>query len=194
MSALLRSIGYWGMEDIIPCYPNEDKPPADIIFWFHQELECNPSVLEAVENMLKNIPRARECFSNVYFLSANVPKELDYYGDGTIIMFYKLLRNKFIQENYNYIFFMESDVWPVQSNWLQALWYHTQQVEPFWMKGGIIRTRDFLSRGWGPDYHMNGNALYKTNDSCFLNFLRRVQVHYPHRPYDMAIRFALGGQ
>ena len=176
------------MEEIIPCYVNEAKLPVDLVFWFHQDLDCNPSVIETVEQMLLKIPRARDCFSKVYFLSANIPADLDYYGDGTIIMFYKLLRNQFIQESYSYIFFMEADVWPIQSNWLSALWHHTQGVESFWMKGGIIRTKEFLSRGWGPDYHINGNSLYKTNNTCFLNFLRRVQTEYPHKPYDMAIR------
>ena len=55
--------------------------------------------------------------------------------------------------------------------------------------GGLIRTKKFLDRGWGPDYHINGNSIYRVNDTCFLNFLRRVETKYYDKGYDMAIRF-----
>jgi hypothetical protein len=83
---------------------------------------------------------------------------------------------------------MEPDVLPIQRNWLHAIWQHTRTPETFWQKGGLIRTKDFLSRGWGPDYHINGNSIYRVNDYCFINFLKRVQSKYPHKPFDMAIR------
>jgi hypothetical protein len=54
-----------------------------------------------------------------------------------------------------------------------------------------VRTRDFLDRGWGADYHINGNSLYKMGDPCFERFLRRVQTTYPHKPFDMGVRFII---
>lgn len=81
-------------------------------------------------------------------MSPHLPKKLDYYGDGTILMFYRLFQNPFIQKNYDFIFLMESDVLPVQKNWLNALWKHCYQIpEGFWQKGGSVRAPRFLERG-----------------------------------------------
>ncbi len=55
----------------------------------------------------------------------------------------------------------------------------------------MVRTRNFLERGWGPDYHINGNSIYRVGNPCFERFLRRAQTKYPHKPFDMALRYLI---
>jgi hypothetical protein len=91
-------------------------------------------------------------------------------------------------DNYSYFFYMETDVLPIQQDWAEILWILTRDIFGYWQKGGMIRTRNFLERGWGPDLHINGNSLYKSGDICFQNFLKRVQSTFPHKPFDMGLR------
>lgn len=98
--------------------------------------------------MLQHISKARSCFEEIYFASANIPKELDYYGDGTIMMFYRLFRREEWKEKYEYIFYMETDVFPIQKNWAEALWLHTRSVEPFWQKGNNLYNLFLWQEEW----------------------------------------------
>ncbi len=131
---VLTNLAYWEQDGLQGCL-NSDSSTVDLIFWFHRSLECNPSVIESTEHLLAALPKTRKCFNRVHFLNANIPEELDYYGDGTIMMFYRAMRHPFIKEHYSYIFYMEPDVLPVQAYWIDALWTHTRVPEPFWQKG-----------------------------------------------------------
>jgi hypothetical protein len=105
INALLHSISIWDHEDIFPCmerfviiffinalftlHCSSNHKKIDLVFWFHRDIECNPSLIHAIEIILSKMPSVRACFDKVYFLSAGIPEKYDYYGDGTIIMFYR---------------------------------------------------------------------------------------------------------
>lgn len=53
---LLKNLGYWEMNDLLPC-TSKDETRIDLIFYFHRAIECNPSIKEAIQAMLLAIPR-----------------------------------------------------------------------------------------------------------------------------------------
>lgn len=60
IGSLLQNIGYWEMDEIFPCtlLPSIDSEmQIDLVFWFHRSLDCNPSIIKAIEAMFQNITR-----------------------------------------------------------------------------------------------------------------------------------------
>jgi hypothetical protein len=98
------------MKELRPCQAGEAQIPVDLVFWFHKSIQCNPSVIATIEEMLQAMPNVRSCFQDVLYLSAEIPTSLDFYGDGTIMMFYRLFRHPLIRSTsissfFSFLFF-----------------------------------------------------------------------------------------
>ena len=131
-------------------------------------------------------------------LFAELAPELDGYPEGPSNMFFRLMLNLSSThlQPYSHMYWMEWDVKPVRSGWLDAL-SGPLLSEPFWMKGGRYRGRAFdelVQRdpsSWMWVGHLNGNALYALHDAEFNAFLQLVMEREPPshfwKPFDVAI-------
>ena len=70
---------------------------------------------------------------------------------------------------------MEPDTFPILPQWTEKIYWESVCGEDFWIKGGTLRINHFSHiRAYGN--HINGNALYNTNDPGFwfwINYVAR---------------------
>jgi len=90
-------------------------------------------------------------------------------------------------------FYMEPDVVAVRRGWLDAL--EAQRVAMAeagaWVSGSPaaypVRSRDVYWSYETNKRHLNGNALYRRGDACFLQFLDGVKREYKDQAFDQAM-------
>lgn len=193
LDKLEENISRWGK--IIPSTGKfKVKPYVDLMLYFHQDLATS-SQKSRVDNIVKRIS-ATGAFSAVTTLSAYLGKWEDRYPLGPSNMFFKLMVETPIIEDYgySYLFWMEPDCFPVRSGWLDRLYNLVTTSGQFWVIGSAIRS-DFVEDPqfrYGYD-HINGNALYRLDDPDFRSFLDAVHEDFPQnlkkymRSFDIAI-------
>jgi len=112
-------------------------------------------------------------------------------------MFFNLMENQDIFQQYDYAFIMEPDTNPIRKAWLDILRIECQMSvhHPFWMKGSIYVGGKYVDDSTNTPwytlclsitlarthntayrlYHINGNALYNIGDAAFREFLAEVK-------------------
>lgn len=154
--------------------------------------KCKDRLQKAFDILPLNV---RKCFSSTYYRYLQLHPNEDNYFSGSRAMFEYVLRNSMGVPNPQYVFQMETDVYPIRPNWLAALDAITRTPnEAFWIKGSIPRknvsnimpVKHIPSR-----VHINGNAIYNVGDSYFvkwyfINMSNYIQEKYRGKgsPYD----------
>ena len=159
------------------------KSPVDVLFWFNRDLDDIVQSRDAFkENFLKALEPISHCFNRVEFKSARLSEEEDAYPFGPSNQWYDLfLSSERPLANYDYAFWCEHDVMPVQSGWVDALLREaTFSSVDFFVKGSLHRGRKLDGIVPYPDGtswvgHINGNALYKANDPEFLAMISQCR-------------------
>lgn len=179
--------------DYPPCSAEGDlnnaapAAPFSLVFYSSTDMRKREKVLdveqriqEALQNLTAPVLR---CFQGFEFHHANLSGPSDKYYRGTRLMIEKLLLGKVkLAVTPQYAYYMEPDVQPVRSNWLNALDASVRWPnQPFWMKGSIYRGNNkgvYATRHPPQYYHINGNAIYNLGDRAFRSFYVK---HY--RPF-----------
>lgn len=156
---------------------------------------------EKLETMEPFTSKVLPCFSSVSTVYANLTAEEEGYPEGPNNMFFKLFLSDHFRDQalvgYTHVMWMEWDVVPVKSLWLDAI-VDAAEGDAFWVKGSHYYGLGFdtslkVSRANSELWvgHINGNALYNFRDPEFLNFLKLVKEREPPgdywRPFDVSI-------
>lgn len=123
---LHRSLGRWALGGKhAPCSPDEAQRRqglTDLMLYFAGTEESWPEarVLPPVISLLQG---AEQCFGKVYMRYANLTGRDQYYvggwdNTGPNNLFYKLFFDDSIHQRYDFLFWMETDMYPITSNWL----------------------------------------------------------------------------
>jgi hypothetical protein len=177
---LIESMLRW-QRDAVPC--RATCRPIDLVLLFHRQLNATSRTqLQALQ-----LP----CFRDVLVLNVNLAPENDTYGVGTVSMFYGMFHSRRLAQRYDAVFLMEPDVVALRPYWLDELQRQADRRD-FWVRGGLQRAPHFLERGFGPDYSINGNALYRLGSPCFVALLERSRrAQKAGTPFDLALRAML---
>lgn len=156
-----------------PCTSPMQKR-TDWVFYYN--FGKDSSVEDDIAAAFAKHPEVRKCFGNITFLYAGLSGDEDRYPFGPSNMWY---RGMPLLSKYQYVFYMEADVRPIRGNWLPKIQEACggAGVEPFWVKGSIVRgsaqpSHDFTGRY----FHINGNAFYATGTTEFQTFVQRVRT------------------
>jgi hypothetical protein len=172
LEILLENIKKWNI--FKPCNLTIDNS-IEITFYV--------GYLESDLNQLNKLPTKMACFSKISqvlhkYKSLNEDKHVI----GSRLMFESMLlkaTNYFM--NSSFIFYMEPDVIPIKSNWLNAILNEIGNGN-FWCKGSIFRgdlNKFQKNDPYIPNYlHINGNAIYNTGNIEFISFYFNIL-----RPY-----------
>jgi hypothetical protein len=94
-------------------------------------------------------------------------------------------------EGRDLLFWMETDVVPVVSHWLERLDEEARFPRGFWRKGAPaghfpLRSAAHVSVAATHHRHMNTMGLYRVGDACFRCWVRRVLAEYGNTAFDVA--------
>ena len=159
--------------------------PVDVLFWFNRDLDDPLYVRDASivrDIFLDALKPAAHCFGRVEFKSARLTEEEDAYPFGPSNQWYDLfLSSERPLAPYDYAFWCEHDVAPVQLGWVDALLREvTFSSVDFFVKGSLHRGRKLDDVALYPDEaswvtHINGNALYKAKDPEFTGMISQCR-------------------
>ena len=151
--------------------------PVDVLFWFNRDLDdmlYSSDVASVKKSFRQALKPISQCFGRIEFKSAQLSDEEDAYPFGPSNQWYGLfLSPERHLARYDYAFWCEHDVMPVQPGWVDAILRAvTFSSVDFYMRGSLHRGRKLDDIVLYPDEaswvgHINGNALYKANDPEF---------------------------
>jgi hypothetical protein len=167
---ILLNFEYWNAYP--PCESSYIQ--LDLIFYFHKDFTRGSGHLIKMfrEGIRKN-ENVTRCFNDVKFLNADLYDSEDRYPESASRMFFKLFKLRLMTE-YNSFFYMEADVLPCKSGWIDSLLKEFSIHGKFWMRGSIIRGSDKHTGNSLFAPHINGNALYAIGDPEFRSFITDV--------------------
>ena len=138
------------------------------------------------------------CFSRIFLASTFLTPEEDEYPAGPTNMFFKPFLDADLHSQFRgstHMFWMEHDVYPLRSGWLDALLTEAGRGD-FWISGSVY-LGDGLDNvaaspsNWNWVGHINGNALYNLKDEDFVEFMRlTIQYEPPNhfwKPFDVSM-------
>ncbi len=172
LDIVLENVKKWNI--FKPCENNNltltINNSIEIIFYIGYLFESN------LNNKLIKLPNDQiECFSKISkvlykYKSSNEDKHVI----GSRLMFESmLLKTSDYFKNSSFIFYMEPDVRPIKSNWLNAILMEISNGN-FWCKGSIFRgdlNKFRKNDPYIPNYlHINGNAIYNIGNIEFISF------------------------
>ena len=160
------------------------------------------SIRERVEKVLTR-PVVRQCFGHATVESACLSVENDVYDKrrlnanwtiGPNNLFFHFLRAA-ASRGYKYMVQLEPDILPLRPHWLDKLHCLAAHGDS-WVIGSPFlsrcarNTQTQRCEGLGDEmkFHLNGNALYATNDSRFRHYWERAQSNDLRLwPFDLAL-------
>ena len=156
-----------------PC-TSSTSDQLDLVFYFHKDLTRGSGhLIRMFRDAIRKNGNVSKCFNDIKFLNAGLEEDEDAYPESASRMFFKLFKFSRIIE-YNAFFYMESDVLPCRSGWIDALFKEFSIHGNFWMRGSIIRGSDDLTGQSSFAHHINGNALYAVGDPRFRSFVTNM--------------------
>ncbi|KAK4047116.1 hypothetical protein OIO90_006319 [Microbotryomycetes sp. JL221] len=179
---------------------DRDRHKIDLLWYYNrQQHDDNVSRLLDHPRFLKAWSVLRHSFADSRILFANLTDAEDEFPSGPSHMFYNLfVRDDLRQEiaPYAAVYWMEADVFPIRPLWASELLDQALTFGPFWQRGSMYLGRAFddtvvYSYNWFWVSHINGNALYATDDADWREFLKLVRYQEPPnhfwKPFDVSI-------
>lgn len=187
---VIARIEKWKEANYCPCAISkfkQAKPYTDLIFFFIGDLEkhfwIQSKILRTIVMKSKRIRNIRPCFDEIHFKSL---RDMDLPSRIKIPDLFYGLFNSNLLAKYTHMVWMDITVSTMRKNWLEALYNVIREEEPFWVLGSM--TLSSLPNHFDPGYyHININALYRVNNKCFNQFLKRVRNEYEYTTPDLAI-------
>ncbi|KAK4049331.1 hypothetical protein OIO90_005460 [Microbotryomycetes sp. JL221] len=178
---------------------DRDNHRIDLLWLYNKDDDdnvssfINHSRFERAWNVLKR------SFASYSVLYCDLTDEEDVYPAGPSNMFFKLFLKDELKDAiapYMAVYWMEWDVFPIRPYWASQLLRQADTPEPFWQRGSIYLGRAFddsvvQSYNWNWVSHINGNALYASDDQDWRDFLELVRDQEPPnhywKPFDVSI-------
>ena len=196
-----------------PCPSNFSGHKPHLSFFFDRPLEepNTAAAADAIHNLLDQ-PQFHNllahCFSAVTVTSANLT-EAQTRNSYTMDMVHNLVRtagsNRLFEGafttfgggHFRHMFWMEPDAYPIRSGWLNAVVTESTWGD-FWMRGSSMRHVPRFNIGLEPyrsryQRHINGNAIYALDDSCFARYRQMTRQTYGDGAFDVAMNLYLLG-
>ena len=179
MPKLIRSLHRWTIH--VPCERKKSKRP---FLAFYVDGHVSSNLNQSLSLMWATLPsNVTSCFDpHIFFLEANLSSDVSH-PDGPCESFYRLIDQIIPQLGMDHFQFMEPDVVPIQSFWLDKLVLFAngnRNCSQFWMQGSISRCNEFYGEiASRKDYHINGNSLYCVMDPNFKDYREKVKEFYP---------------
>lgn len=180
------NIRSWGMSSFLPCregWRNANRVDLVIAVAI---LGNQRHVIDQTINEALPAP-ARRCFNRILVIDLGLTPEEDTYDNAPPAMFHGALNSTVMQSRgYNYMFWMETDVYGVRPMWLEGLYNLAVSHQGAWMIGSM---QQHNRRMYGPldYYHINGNALHAFDSDAYRMLLRKARIEHPH-VFDYAIQ------
>lgn len=201
---LLENLREWARDRQFPCSSETNtKQQTDLMLLFSRTPAETPSWLQSgfkggIDQALAELvgEAAHTCFGRTTVRFANLTAAQEHYqgawvATGPNNLFYPLLveDDELHDGRYDYIFWMETDAFPVQRGWLDRLREESTSPRGFWRKGPTQRPLlppDMLGMVGPHHYHMNAVGWYRVGDPCYREFLRRVREDHREEPFDVS--------
>ena len=201
---LVENLREWARDRQFPCSGETDvKQQTDLMLLFSRTPAETPSWLQSGSNGGPDQAfaglvgeAAQTCFGRTTVRFANLTAAQEYYrgawvATGPNNLFYPLLveDDEIHDGRYDYIFWMETDAFPVQRGWLDRLREESTSPRGFWRKGPTQRPLlppDMLGMVGPHHYHMNAVGWYRVGDPCYREFLRCVRENHREEPFDVS--------
>ena len=136
------------------------------------------------------------CFGRVMLRNANLTKAEQYYiggGDNTgpNNLFWSVFGDDHVHRQYDFMFWMESDVAPIADNWISRLAEEAAAPRGFWRKGPIQQPALEHTMVSTHHYHMNTAGLYRLGQPCYRELMSRVKAESGNQPLDVSTHLFL---
>jgi hypothetical protein len=180
-------LNVWLELDLCPCNVTSrgaETNRSDIIFFFLGDPIRHSNLFSQLLKSLDSpsLPSIRSCFKRILFKSL---RDLELPSAITLSdLFYGVVTSELLR-SYTHTIWMDASVSPVRAMWVAAL-HSTLPGEPFWVLGAMTSSKrhDHFDRS---HYHMHMNAVYRTSDPCFIEYIRRVRDEYRGTTPDLAM-------
>ncbi|MGB3534814.1 MAG: hypothetical protein WBA13_15025 [Microcoleaceae cyanobacterium] len=181
LDRIIANFKFWNQPGHVPYLHPPDRPSVYLHFVFNSsvdikfELEARAAFKQAewVARCFKDI-RFSYCnlrgMQDIYRRSAEGEVSAEGYKSGPNNQFFMIIEK--LARDYPYIFYMETDCFPIRPNWLQKLIEIVNSTEAFWIKGSLYRGTSGVDQLY--QNHLNGNAIYATGNSDFQRFVREI--------------------
>ncbi len=201
---LVENLREWARDRQFPCSGETNaNQKTDLMLLFSRTPAESPSWLQSVskggaDQAFAGLvgEAAQNCFGRTTVRFANLTAAQERYqgawvATGPNNLFYPLLveDDELHDGRYDYIFWMETDAFPVQRGWLDRLREESTSPRGFWRKGPTQRPLlppDMLGMVGPHHYHMNAVGWYRVGDPCYREFLRRVREEHREEPFDVS--------
>ncbi len=181
LGRILENFSLWNRPNCAPYLQPPSRPSVYLHFVLNssKDIEFESKVTSAFEKT----ELVKQCFKGIRFDYCNLEGMRDLYrrsykGEVSAEGYKSGPNNQFfttietLVQNYPYIFYMETDCFPIKSNWLQKLIEIVGVPENFWIKGSVYRGSSEVSEAF--QTHINGNAIYAVGDLEFQRFIREI--------------------
>ena len=163
---VLENINTWNK--FKPCESIDSQTKVELIFYVGY-FKSNLTELYA------KLPQNMNCFCKVSTTLHKYDTQTDeQYIIGSRLMFESMLKKRYESfKNTSFVFYMEPDVRPIRSNWLNSI---CQEIGAghFWLKGSVYRgdiNKFAKSDPYYANYvHINGNAIYNIGNKDLVSF------------------------
>ena len=196
VETLLDSFGSWPNRS---CLPEFASDAVDLIFYYSGSYETK--IITALDSFGSQYLLLKACFRNIRYLAANLTDSENTYPAGPSFQFYKLFLPDSsiaaISDQYDFLFWMEADVFPIREFWINELLFQSRSSRCN-VKGSMYRGTSWDGDGFwdenGHDMfrwarHINGNALYKINTNLKMMTMGAFTTFPPDTgiPFDTAL-------
>eukprot|EP01047_Picozoa_sp_COSAG01_P002545 COSAG01_NODE_68_length_28978_cov_182.027777_6_plen_496_part_00 len=187
----------WQRDRHFPCDPaaRSEAPLPSLMLLFSRAAGESPGWLgQSGERLDELIGDAAVCFGRRWVRFANLSAAEEFYKGGWVAtgpnnLFYPLFDDASLHREHDYLFWMETDAFPVRRNWLTRLRAETAAPRGFWRKGPTQRPAHpagLLGVVGTHHYHMNAVGFYRLGDPCYREYLRRVREEHLLQPFDVS--------
>ena len=166
LNSVLENLKTWNK--FKPCENNDTQTKVELVFYVGY-FKSN------LTELYTNLPQDMNCFCNVSMtLYKYETQREDKHVIGSRLMFESMLNKTHGNfKNTSFVFYMEPDVRPIRSNWLNSI---CQEIGAghFWIKGSVFRgdiNKFTKNDPYYPNYvHINGNAIYNIGNKDLVSF------------------------
>merc|ERR1712054_727644 len=105
------------------CRGDSQPKQADLIFYYNADINPLPNVKDSLDSIAKQESIVK-CFNRVRVVTANMPPEMDGYPKGPCNQFFRMYLDSSTRElfaPYKSIYYMEPDITPIRSFWLDTI-------------------------------------------------------------------------
>ena len=176
---IIRNFYLWDNEELAPygeTVREEDKIPIVIIVNYKPV----PQFEEDIKKAFYATKKISKQFQSIDFHYCNLTGDNDTYESnyskkvgekgyksGPNNQFFMAME---VLSHYgDYVFFMETDCYPIKPNWLAVLSKKVVSMNPFWIMGSVYRGLSDIDEKFKT--HLNGNAIYAVGNLEFQHFL-----------------------